>query len=124
LGWAVPIRRAGCRRHNVTKNAIWTRKAALPESANFARPSKKEAVELFDLSLTKTTIDFPNPKNVVSEIEGPVPRNVEYDARDYYPPDVYRKPDPNWPKNFKIDVGKMLREKVVSKIKSIFGDED
>jgi hypothetical protein len=29
---------------NVTKKAIWTRKAALPESTNFARPSGKEAI--------------------------------------------------------------------------------
>ena len=47
---------------NVTKKAIWTRRAALPESTNFARPSAKEAIELFDLSLTKTTVDFPNPR--------------------------------------------------------------
>ena len=109
---------------NVTKQAIWTRKAALPEGANFCRPSKKEAAELFDLSLTHTTVDFPNPRVTLAENEGPVPRNVEYDARLYYPPDVYRKPDPNWPKDFKIDIKKMLKDKVVSKIKAFFGDDD
>ena len=46
---------------NVTKKAIWTRKAALPESTNFARPSGEEAIELFDLGLTKTTVNFPDP---------------------------------------------------------------
>src|SRR5208282_3646883 len=51
---------------NVTKKAIWTRKAALPEAANFARPSVAEAKELFDLSLSHTTIDFPNPRNTVA----------------------------------------------------------
>ena len=110
---------------NVTKKAIWTRKAALPESTSFARPSAKEAMELFDLSLTKTTVDFPNPRHAsFKELEGPVPRNVEYDPKDYYPPDVYRKPDPIWPKNYKIDIKKMVKDKIVSKLKSIFGDEE
>ena len=109
---------------NVTKDAIWTRKAALPDSANFARPSKKEAMELFGLSLTHMTVDFPNPRTSIAEQEGPVPRNVEYDAHLYYPPDVYRKPDPVWPKDFKIDLKKMIKEKVVSKVKAWFGGEE
>ena len=110
---------------NVTKKAIWTRKAALPESTNFARPSKQEAMELFGLSLTKTTVDFPNPKHAsLTEIEGPVPRNVEIDPKDYYPPDVYRKPNPIWPKDFKIDIKKMLGDKIVQKIKAVFGADE
>ena len=55
---------------NVTKTAIWTRKAALPESTNFARPSAKEAIELFDLSLTKTTVDFPNAGRITQTSKG------------------------------------------------------
>ena len=110
---------------NVTKKAIWTRKAALPDGANFTRPSRADAIDLFDLSLTQTSVNFPNPKHAsYAEIEGPVPRNVEYDAKLYYPPDVYRKPNPVWPQNFKIDVAKALKDKVMSKIKSIFSDED
>jgi ribonuclease Z len=64
----------------VTKKAIWTRKAAIPESANFARPSAKEAIELFNLSLTNTVINFPNPRTSVAEQEEPFPRSTEYDA--------------------------------------------
>jgi len=109
---------------NVTKKAIWTRKAALAESANFSRPSTKEAIGLFDLSLSHTTIDFPNPRNTVAGLEEPFPRSTEYDAKLWYPPDVYRKPDPVWPKDFKIDVGQKVREKVVSKIKGIFEPDD
>ena len=66
-------------------------------------------------------MNFPNPRHVYTDIEGSVPRNQEFDPKDYYPPDVYRKPDPVWPQNFKIDVVKMLRDKVVSKIQSVFG---
>jgi ribonuclease BN (tRNA processing enzyme) len=109
---------------NVTKKAIWTRRAALPESTNFARPSKSDAMELFDISLTHTTVDFPNPRHVYSDLEGPVPRNLEYDANLYYPPDVYRKPDGFFPKNFKIDIKQMLRDKIVSRIKSVFGADN
>ena len=109
---------------NVTKKAIWTRKAALPESANFARPSKKDAIELFGLSLANTSIDFPNPRHNVTDVEGPTPRDKEYDARLYYPADVYRKPDPVWPKDFKIDLKKMLKEKLTSKVKAVFGDDE
>jgi ribonuclease BN (tRNA processing enzyme) len=110
---------------NVTKNAIWTRKAALPESTNFARPSTKEARELFDIGLTKTTVDFPNARKVVSDIEDPATRAaLEIDPRKYYPPDVYRTPNPNWPKDFKIDIKKMLADKVVQRIKSVFSGDD
>lgn len=105
---------------NVTKNSIWTRKAAVAAAANFSRPSAKEAIGLFDLSLTRTTIDFPDPRNTLVSQEEPFPRSREYDAKLWYPPDVYRKPDPNWPKGFKIDVGQKIREKVVSKIKGLF----
>jgi ribonuclease Z len=109
---------------NVTKEAIWTRKAALPESTNFARPSGKEALELFDISLTKTTVNFPDPKNTLADIEDPAARSVEYDAKLYYPPDVYRKPNPIFPKGFKIDIKKMLKDKIVQKIKSTFGNDE
>jgi ribonuclease Z len=100
---------------NVTKDAIWTRKAALPDDANFCRPSKREAIELFDLGPGKTTITFPNPKTSVAANEGPVPRNLEYDPHLYYPPDVYRKPDPAFPKNFRIDIRQMVLEKLEAK---------
>jgi hypothetical protein len=101
---------------NVTKDAIWTRKAALPESTNFARPSKQEAVELFDISLTNLTVDFPNPRHVYTDLEGPVPRNTEYDAKLYYPPDVYRKPDGFFPRDFKINIMQMLAGKIGAKV--------
>jgi ribonuclease BN (tRNA processing enzyme) len=107
---------------NVTKDAIWTRKAALPESANFARPSKQEAVELFDISLTNLTVDFPNPRHVYTDIEGPAPRNLEYDAKLYYPPDVYRKPDGFFPKDFKINIMQMLAGKIGAKVDTKIGD--
>lgn len=109
---------------NVTKKAIWTRKAALPESTNFARPSSQEAKELFDLGLTNMTVSFPDPKYTLPDIEDPASRKVEYDAKLYYPPDVYRKPNPVFPKGFKIEIRKMIRDRVIQKIKAVFGADE
>ena len=103
---------------NVTKQAIWTRRAALPDDANFCRPSKQAAIELFDLSLTNMSVNFPNPRNKLTDLEGPVPRNVEYDPRLYYPPDVYRQPEPSFPKDFKIDIRKMIGEKIEAAVQA------
>jgi hypothetical protein len=69
-------------------------------------------------------VNFPDQKHTLADIEDPASRNVEYDAKLYYPPDVYRKPNPIFPKGFKIDIKKMLKDKIVSKIKSIFSDEE
>ena len=109
---------------NVTKKAIWTRKEALPESTNFARPSLSDAKELFGIGLTKTTVNFLDPKYTVPDIEDPASRKVEYDAKLYYPPDVYRKPNPVFPKGFKIDIKKMVGQKIVQKIKAVFGADE
>ena len=71
-----------------------------------------------------TTIDFPNPRNTLAGLEESFPRSTEYDAKLWYPPDVYRKPDPVWPKDFKIDVGQKIREKVVSRVKGLFDPDE
>jgi hypothetical protein len=76
------------------------------------------------LGAGKTTVDFPNARHNYTDIEGPIPRNVEYDPKLYYPPDVYRKPNPIWPKNFKIDIKKMVRDRVVQKLKVVFGGDE
>ena len=47
---------------NVTKDAVWTRKAAIPEAGNMARPSPREAVDLFDLTPTNLEVRFPDPR--------------------------------------------------------------
>jgi hypothetical protein len=106
---------------NVTKKAIWTRKAALPESTNFTRPSIREAIELFGLSPTKTTVDFPDPRFTIDDLESPGARDHEYNAKLYYPADVYRKPDPYFPKNFKIDVMEMAGKKMGEKAEARLG---
>ncbi|MGH8678406.1 MAG: hypothetical protein ACREUQ_08670, partial [Burkholderiales bacterium] len=63
-------------------------------------------------------------KYTVPDIEDPATRKAEYDPKLYYPADVYRKPNPVFPKGFKLDIKKMIREKVVSKIRSVFGADE
>jgi hypothetical protein len=103
---------------NVTKDAIWTRKAAIPEAGNMARPSPREAIDLFDLSPTNLEVKFPDPRQTVADMLEQTVRDREIDPKKYYPPDVYREPQGNFPKGFKIDVREMLRKKVREKIQT------
>jgi ribonuclease Z len=88
---------------------------------NTAKFSK--GVDVFVTELQPDTMNIQASSPIPATL-GPVPRNVEVDPKLYYPPDLYRKPDGFFPKNFKIDLKQMLRDKVMSKVKSIFGYED
>ena len=67
---------------------------------------------------------FPDPRHTLPDIEDPATRKAEYDAKLYYPADVYRKPNPVFPKGFKIDIKKMITDKIVQRIKSVFGGDE
>ena len=95
---------------NVTKDAVWTRKAAIPEAGNMARPSPRDAVGLFDLSPTNLEVRFPNPRHTVADMQEPAVRDREIDPKKYYPPDLYREPQRNFPNGFKIDVRQIAPE--------------
>jgi ribonuclease Z len=97
---------------NVTKDAIWTRKAALPDGAMPARPSKKEAIELFDLSLTQRDVIFPNPKHTMLDVTDQWVWDQQIDPKKYYPQGLYRKPDPVFPNDFKISITEMIANKI------------
>ncbi|MEY9581995.1 hypothetical protein [Sinorhizobium fredii] len=89
---------------NVTKDAIWTRKAAIPDAGNMARPSPAEAVELFGLTPTNLKVTFPNPRNpLADQLESEI-LNGDIDPKRYYPPDVYREPKKDYPRDYTIDV--------------------
>ena len=107
---------------NVTKDAIWTRKAALPDAAMPARPSPEEAIKLFDLSPKQTNVRFPNARQSIPDIQEKFVRDREYDPRLYYPRDVYRKPNMIFPTDLKIDVKEMAQRQVEKKIKTKVGD--
>ncbi|MFA1627683.1 guanitoxin biosynthesis MBL fold metallo-hydrolase GntH [Rhizobium mongolense] len=92
---------------NVTKHAIWSRKAAIPDSGNMTRPSPAEAVELFGLTPTNLKVTFPNPRNPLADQLEPETLNGDIDPKKYYPPDVYREPKKDYPRNYTIDVREM-----------------
>ncbi|HEY1339339.1 MAG TPA: guanitoxin biosynthesis MBL fold metallo-hydrolase GntH, partial [Bryobacteraceae bacterium] len=106
---------------NVTKDAIWTRKAALPDSAMPVRPSPADAIQLFDLGPTQTEVRFPNPRHTVGAVQEQFVRDREYDPALYYPADVFRKPSGNFPPNFKIDVKEVVLQKLEKKLTAKIG---
>ena len=101
---------------NVTKDAIWTRKAALPDAANPRQPSPREAIALFDLSPAQTFVRFPSPRHSVADVQEPFVREQEIDPRKYYPADVYRKPSTVFPDGYRIDVKQMVQQKLEAKL--------
>ena len=102
---------------NVTKEAIWTRNAALSEAASPASPSKSEAKELFDLGPTHLSVDFPDPVHNVTDVQEEFVREKEIDPDLYYPSDVNRELVRVFPKGFKIEIPKMVKEKLGEKIR-------
>ena len=75
---------------NVTKDAVWTRIAAVADDALPARPAKSEAMDLFDLGPTHLSIDFPDTKHTPMDVQEQYVRDLEIDPHLYYPADVDR----------------------------------
>ncbi len=108
---------------NVTKDAIWTRKAALPDSAMPAMPSAAEAAALFDLKPPmQMKVRFPNPRHTVADIKEPFVREQEFDPTAYYPADVFLAPHTAFPDDFKIVVLKMAGTQIAAKAKVMIRD--
>ena len=101
---------------NVTRDAIWTRKAALPDAANPARPTTEEAKELFDLSLRNHKIVFPTPRHSLEDVQEPFVREQEIEKEKYYPSDVDRDLVRSFPEGFEIDLPTMVAQKVKEKV--------
>ncbi len=97
---------------NVNKDAVWTRKAVIPDAGNMARPSPREAADLFDLCPTNLEVRFPNPRHTIADTLDEAVRAREIDPREYYPSDLYREPEPNFPQDFTIDVRNLVNQKV------------
>ena len=91
---------------NVTKDAVWTRNAALSPESNPARFSPTDAVELFDLDLTAehVAIDFPDPLHDVTDVQEEFVRDKEIDPELYYPEDVDREVNRIFPKGYKLQI--------------------
>ena len=101
---------------NVTKDAIFTRKAALPEAAMPVRPSASEALQLFDIGVTNPNVVFPTPRYTVHDLQEQYVRDQEFDPRVQYPPNVFREQNRIFPANLKISIPEMIWDGVKKKI--------
>ena len=97
---------------NVTKDAVWNRMAAMPEAGNISRPSPRRGRRLFGLSSDESEVRFPDPRHNPADMQEQAVRDHEIDPKKYYPPDVYREPQRNFPKDFTIDVRQIVQKKL------------
>ncbi len=106
---------------NVQKDAIWTRMAAIAEAPNQSRPSKSEAIDLFGISPTHLEVDFPDARHSVDAVQEEFVRDKEFDPNLYYPSDVDRPLVLNLPKGFKLEIPKMVAQKLGEKVRKKLG---
>jgi ribonuclease Z len=93
---------------NVTKDAIWIREAAIPETANTTRPDPKWMVnELFGGQVPKEIV-FPPPKVTIAGIQEQAVRDLEIKPEEFTPPDQIRKWVREWPADLKMDPAALM----------------
>ena len=80
---------------NVTKDAIWSREALLPDGAAPASMDPRWFVKPGEKLPEK--IVFPTPRMPREVQQAQFVRDLEIDPKLYYPPDAYRKPVQKWP---------------------------
>jgi hypothetical protein len=86
--------------------------AALPEAAGAVPPMRElmEKAAAAGVPLPKEIV-FPNPRLPREQQQEQATRDSEIDPKKYYPPDVARPLLTQWPKDFTIDLEKMLGPK-------------
>ena len=90
---------------NVTKDAIWYRKAVLPDKSG-AVPPMRELMQMAaraGKTLPKEFV-FPNPRTTREAIQEQYVRDMEIAPEDYTPGDVQREQLTSWPNNFTIRI--------------------
>ena len=91
---------------NVTKDAIWTRQAALPDSGNFKKPSTEtEFRQMFGGQIPQT-LRIPEPENTRDELLSPGVQAIEIPPSEFVPADVYRPLVLNMAQGFGPAMGK------------------
>ena len=97
-----------CQILNITKDAIWTREAALPEGAAIASLDPRWLMPP-DMPLPDK-MELPRPKIPREEQQEQFLRDMEIDPHLYYPPDVDRPIVQTWPEEgFFLEPKKMLK---------------
>jgi ribonuclease BN (tRNA processing enzyme) len=80
---------------NVTKDAIWSREALIPDGGAPASMDPRWFVKPGEKLPEK--IEFPTPRMPREVQQEQFVRDLEIDPKKYYPPDAYRKPTQKWP---------------------------
>ncbi|WP_440956401.1 guanitoxin biosynthesis MBL fold metallo-hydrolase GntH [Methanosarcina sp. Mfa9] len=88
---------------NVTKDAIWARKAVIPEDTGMSQP---DPAELFKGKIPKE-LEIPKPRIPREDQQEQYTRDLEIDPKIWYPPDVFREPFVKIPEGMKVDLEKM-----------------
>jgi len=97
---------------NVTKDAIWYRQAALPESTGQVPPFREIMAKAQAAGVPlPEKFNFPNPRKPREQQQEQQTRDNEIDPKKYYPPDVARELLTQWPKDYSIDIAKALGPK-------------
>ena len=94
---------------NVTKDAVWYRKAVLPEKSGMV-PPMRELGEMMKRTGKQppATFTFPEPRQTREAMQEQETRDNEMKPDDYCPLDVKREQITSWPKNYTLDIAAML----------------
>jgi ribonuclease Z len=96
---------------NVTKDAIWIREAALPDTANTTRPNPQWLVQEMFGGVVPKEIVLPSPAHTVADVQSQDIRDLEISPDKYTPPDQIRKWVREWPKDLKIDPAMLMGQR-------------
>lgn len=96
---------------NVTRDAIWTRKAYMPEHTGNNMPTPEQLAGAFgiDPKNPPKTFVFPEPKLPREMQQEQQTRANEIDPKKYYPPTINRPILTSWPKGFSLDLEAMAK---------------
>ena len=90
---------------NVTKDAIWSRKAAIPESTGQNPPP----FAILTGEPVPKELTVPQPRRTREEQQEQYTRDTEIDPKKYIPEDVYREPLVQLPDPMVIDLEEMMK---------------
>ena len=93
---------------NVTKDAIWIREAALPDTANTTRPNPQWMVQEMFGGVVPKEITLPPPAHTVAEVQSQEIRDLEIKPDLFTPPDQIRPWVREWPKDLKINPAMLM----------------
>ena len=108
---------------NVTKDAVWTRKATIPEAGNMARPSQRR----------RRPVRFEPDESAGQVPESPAcgrrhagagrARSRDRPEGVHYPSDMYREPQRNFPSGYKIDISQVVQKKLRATQAKLTGEQ-